>query len=428
MTVAEAELASPGVADPVPAPPRLARDLAAAAQAVTPGQSNRDVVQFFKDHPAQTALPVVEDGVPIGIINRGIFLTGFTQPYHREVYERKSCIAFMDKTPLVVDGQLPIPELGQQAVRAGAKVLQDGFLVTEGGSFLGLGTGMDLLQALGQLEAERNRVVRESIAYAELIQGALLDTSRRELRAAKLRDQHLLWLPRDQVGGDAFYARRVGRDGRRGLFLALMDCTGHGVPGAFTAMLMTSFLGHALDLALPWEPEQVLAAVNRRVKQELGQGQRLDGNPANGGGADHPAADEGMDASCLWLDEDGPGVCFAGARHSLWAFLPGRAEPEEIRGDKAGVGYTGTPDDQAWTRRAMDFAPGTVLLATTDGIVDQIGGPKRIAFGKRRLWEAFQDGPAAVLGDRLARCHDAMTAYQGGEPRRDDVCLLAIQQ
>jgi serine phosphatase RsbU (regulator of sigma subunit) len=219
----------------------------------------------------------------------------------------------------------------------------------------------------------------------------------------------------------------VDRDGRRGLFLTLMDATGHGVPGAFTAMLMTSFLGHALDLVDPWEPERVLAAVNRRVKEELGQGQRLDGQAAED--AQRPAADEGMDATCLWLDADGPEVRFAGARHSLWVFAPGAAEPEEVRGDKAGVGYTETADDQAWTRQTLSFAPGTVLVATTDGIVDQIGGPKHIAFGKRRLWEAFQSGPLKQpLRQRLERCQEALAAYQGGEPRRDDISLLALQR
>jgi serine phosphatase RsbU (regulator of sigma subunit) len=407
-------------------PPRCAADLARSREAVTPLQLNRDVMLFFKEHPQQAALPVVEDGIPIGIINCGIFLTGYSQPFHREVYEKKSCIAFMDKSPLIVDGDLPIAELGRVAVEAGAKVLQDGFIVTQDGRFRGLGTGLDLLKALGQMEAERNQVIRESINYAQIIQGALLGTSLRELQADGLTDQHLLWKPRDQVGGDAFFARRIQRDGHKGLFLALMDCTGHGVPGAFTAMLMTSFLGHALDLAAPWEPGLVLAQVNRRVKEELGQRHRDDDMEsfAMTGGA--PIADEGMDVTCLWIDDARGGMVFAGARHSLWVFHPDAAEPEEVKGDRIGVGYISTPDGQVWTSRALQFAPGTVLVGTTDGITDQIGGPRRIAFGKHRLWQAFLAGGPA-LQDRLEHAYTAMTGYQGPEPRRDDVCLLSIQ-
>ena len=131
---------------------RSAADLAVPMEAVTPANTNRDVIHYIKDHPNLICVPVVEDGVPIGMINRGIFLTGFSMPFHREIYERKSCIAFMDKTPLVVDGEMPISELGQIAVNAGAKVLQDGFMVTRNGRLHGLGTGLDLLRALGQLE------------------------------------------------------------------------------------------------------------------------------------------------------------------------------------------------------------------------------------------------------------------------------------
>jgi serine phosphatase RsbU (regulator of sigma subunit) len=409
-----------------PAPrqaPRSASDLAVSAGHVSPANTNKEVILFFKDHPDQASLPVVEDGVPIGIINRGIFLTGFSMPFHREVYERKSCIAFMDKTPLIVDGDLPISELGKLAVEAGAKVLQDGFMVTRKGQFSGLGTGLDLLRALGELEAERNRVIHESIAYAQIIQGALLSTSLGALKAAGLPDQHLLWEPRDHVGGDAFFARRVERDGHEGLFLALMDCTGHGVPGAFTAMLMTSFFGHALDLAAPWDPGQVLAKVNRRVKEELGQTHPLDDRGFGAAGA-KPSADEGMDVTCLWLDLASGDITFAGARHSLWVFKAGAAEPEEIKGDRIGVGYTSTPDDQAWTSQTLRFPKGTTVLATSDGITDQIGGPRRIAFGKRHLWAAF--GVPGTLQARLASAYSALSAYQAAEPRRDDVSLLAI--
>jgi len=402
--------------------PRCAADLAVEAGAVAPADTNRDVLRFFQEHPEQISLPVVEEGQAIGIINRGIFLTGYSMPFHQEVYQRKSCIAFMDKNPLIVDAELPVAELGKLAVAAGVKVLQDGFLVSRQGRFCGLGTGLDLLRALGELEAERNRVIRESIEYAQVIQGALLATSLGELGRAGLADQSLLWQPRDHVGGDAFFARRVARDGHRGLFLALMDCTGHGVPGAFTAMLMTSFLGHALDLALPWEPGQVLAKVNQRVKEELGQGA---GQAADG--TARASADEGMDVTCLWIEPGSGLVLFAGARHSLWVFQPGATEPEEIKGDRIGVGYTATPDGQSWTTQSLSLPPGTMLLGTSDGIVDQIGGPRRIAFGRRRLWEALRERPEAPLRLRLERAYGAMREYEGLEPRRDDVSLLALR-
>jgi len=320
-----------------------------------------------------------------------------------------------------------VDELGRLAVEAGGKVLTDGFIVTRHGRYLGHGSGIRLLKSLGQLEAERNRVIRESIDYAHIIQGSVLATSLRALRDGGLADQHLLWEPRDTVGGDAFFARRCEREGRRGLFLALMDCTGHGVPGAFTAMLMTSFLGNVLDRVDPWEPGRVLAEVNRRVKDELGQHHRPDGAPLVDG--ELPAqADEGMDALCLWVEPETGRCVFAGARSSLWALRPGSADVEEIKGGRTGVGYVATADDQAWESVPLQFEAGTLLFGLSDGIVDQIGGAKRIAFGKRKLWEAIQAGqPARDLRVSLQGAYAAMRDYQGAEERRDDISMLGLR-
>ena len=330
---------------------RRASDLAATLPPMTPGNTNGDVSRFFHDHPGIACLPVVEAGVPIGLINRSIFLGGLSLPFHREVYERKSCIAFMDKRPLVVDSGMPIEMLGRMAVEAGGKTLGDGFIVTREGQYLGHGSGISLLKALGALETARNQVIHESIAYAQVIQSSLLATSIRELASAGLADHHVLWEPRDTVGGDAFFARRCERDGRKGLFVALMDCTGHGVPGAFTAMLMTSFLGHALDRAKPWEPGDVLADVNLRMKDALGQRHQEEGQ------GDAVRADEGMDVTSLWLDAAAGECVFAGARHSLWLLRPGGAEVEEVKGDRMGVGYIATPDDYAWKSRIVACPP-----------------------------------------------------------------------
>jgi serine phosphatase RsbU (regulator of sigma subunit) len=92
------------------------------------------------------------------------------------------------------------------------------------------------------------------------------------------------------------------------------------------------------------------------------------------------------------------------------------------------VGYVETPNDQVWTSRPLAIPAGTVLLAASDGIVDQIGGPRRIAFGRQRLWQALDgSAPGECLRVRLERGYQAMARYQGAEERRDDVSLLAVQ-
>ena len=141
----------------------------------------------------------------------------------------------MDKEPLIVDGAMSIEDLTFRAEEAGEKALADGFIITEGGALAGVGFGLQLMNVVATMQAEKNRQIMHSIDYASVIQRALLRTSSAELRAT-LPDAHLEWQPRDVVGGDFyFFERHAG-----GWFAAIADCTGHGVPGAFMTLIASS--------------------------------------------------------------------------------------------------------------------------------------------------------------------------------------------
>jgi serine phosphatase RsbU (regulator of sigma subunit) len=411
-----------------PAMPRVAGDLCVKSAHATPSQMNKEILHVFKHHSGLVSLPVVENGMPIGLINKSLFMTNFALPFHREVFERKSCIAFMDKTPLIVDVETPIQEIGRLVVEVGSKVLNDGFIITRQGRYIGTGTGVDLLQALGQLEEEKNRVVRESIEYASIIQHSLLRASHKELEAARLFDFHMLWRPRDVVGGDCYYAEVREADGERGVFVALMDCTGHGVPGALMSVMMSSFMDHALAVVSPRDPGGVLAKISQLVKASLDQywtGDDSDSFAVAAGG--ERRADEGMDAMCLWINPDANSVIYAGAKLSMWIMGMKDKEPAEVAGDKMGIGYIRTPDDFVWTNRAFTVERGAALYFSTDGIFDQIGGKKRLAFGKKRLWQCIAENRKAALEVQLEKAYAELVDYQGKEQRRDDVSMFAAR-
>ncbi|HSI95958.1 MAG TPA: CBS domain-containing protein, partial [Methylophilaceae bacterium] len=245
----------------------IARSLLRAAPIVTPQQTNDEVLQLLTDHPEVIGLPVVENGKPIGLINRNIFMDGLAKPFRRELYGRKSCIAFMDKQPLIVDENMSIQELSFKVVSAGGKTLNDGFVITGGdGLYMGVGTGEDLVRVVTHLQAEKNRLVMESINYASVIQKSFLRASREDM-AASLGDYFMHWEPRDKVGGDYYFCKKFDD----GFFIALIDCTGHGVPGAFMTLIMASFLDHILLEDNRHDPAGALALMNRKVKTALGQ-------------------------------------------------------------------------------------------------------------------------------------------------------------
>ena len=125
-----------------------ARSLCIAVPFVTPAMDNTAVMALFSEHKDLIGLPVVENGTPFGMINRHIFLSQMTRPFFRELYDRKSCIAFMDKQPLVIDAETELDRVAQQVVASGDKSVTDGFIVTEQGRYIGIGLGIDLIHRL----------------------------------------------------------------------------------------------------------------------------------------------------------------------------------------------------------------------------------------------------------------------------------------
>jgi len=389
----------------------VAGDLAVACVSVSPEHTNAQVYEIFGRHRDLSCLPILEDGRPIGLINRTLFLSQISKPFHKELFEKKSCIAFMDKDPLVVEAATTIEQLALLTVESGEKALADGFLVTERGQFKGLGYGLDLMRVIAEQQAERNRHIMQSIDYASVIQRSMLNVSATAL-ARCLSDACLIWEPRDTVGGD-FYQFCEFPDG---WFAAVADCTGHGVPGAFLTLIAYSELKQALDKLGPRDPARLMSEVSLGIKSALGQ--------MEGAGS---ASNDGLDAAFLWFDAPARRLHYAGARTPLLLLEPGQAGVEIIDADRLGLGYADTPGDACWTAKQIELRPGALLLTCTDGLIDQVGGPKSIAFGKRRLRDVLvrhRDLPMPELGATLMR---ELSDYQGSQLRRDDLTLFGFR-
>ncbi|MFL9925353.1 SpoIIE family protein phosphatase [Herbaspirillum lusitanum] len=387
--------------------------LAIEVPTVSFSENNAKVLEIFGLHRELISLPVLESGRPIGLISRNIFMSQMSRPYHRELYEKKSCIAFMDKDPLIVESHTPIETLGAMAVETGDKTLADGFLIVDNGQFAGFGSGLGLMRMMVELQAEKNRQVMQSIDYASVIQRAMLSASRAEMRRA-LDDVCLVWEPRDIVGGD-FYHLEFFADG---WFAAIADCTGHGVPGAFLTLIASSSLKQALEQHGPHNPALIMSEVNRSMKQALGQ---------HAGSERLSESDDGMDACFFWCDGASQKLTLASAKMPLLYLLPGDDEVQITSGERIGLGYVDTPDDMQWSNQSLQLGQGAMVLVATDGIIDQIGGPKNIAFGKQRLRSimlANRQLPMQELGKRVM---EEQLIYQGAQRRRDDLSFFGFR-
>lgn len=406
MHPALAQFRRPGVF----AGPRSAADLAQDVPAIDASDSNSLVMEIFYSRRDMASLAVVENDRPIGLINRDIFLSQMSKPFHRELYDKKSCIAFMDKEPLIVDVDMTIEALTFKTVEVGEKALVDGFIVTREGRFVGVGNGLRLLSVVAELQAEKNHQIMQSIEYASVIQQAMLRASRETL-SNMLPDAALVWEPRDVVGGD-FYHFAAFADG---WFGAVADCTGHGVPGAFMTLLASASLSQALEQIGPRNPSALLAAVNRNVKGLLGQ--------INGAG-DAPQSNDGLDAAFFWFDAAREQLQFAGARVALHVLRPDAEQFESIAGDRMGVGYVDSLADYAWAQHALAVPRGSLVFISTDGLTDQIGGARKIAFGKRRALDLILAQRGNTSSSLSASLLSALADWQGTQARRDDVTLF----
>lgn len=375
--------------------------------------NNEKVLDIFTRHRELNSLPVVEAKRPIGLINRNIFMSQMSQPFRMELYGRKSCIAFMDKEPLVVEGSVDLEALTFKAVAHGEKALADGFIVTRDGDFAGVGNGLQLMRLVAEMQASRNRQIMHSIEYASVIQQSTLRASREALARA-CPDADLVWEPRDIVGGD-FYQFSLASDG---WFATVADCTGHGVPGAFMTLIASTSLNQAIEQHGPRDPAGLLGSVNRSIKQMLGQVDGKDGTPGS---------DDGMDAACFWFEPATGRLVFAGARLCLFVLRPDADTVETIEGQRKGVGYVDSDFDFTWRNQELTLSTGSLVFITTDGLIDQIGGARAIAFGKRRVRELLLAQRLQTAGGLNQAVLDGLRSWQGANHRRDDLTFFCFR-
>ena len=260
--------------------------------------------------------------------------------------------------------------------------------------------------------AERQRddayhVITSSIQYASRIQRSVLPPI--GLMEKAFTNHSILWQPRDVVGGDIYWCKQWGD----GILFILGDCTGHGVPGAFMTLIATG----ALDLALlevePGDPGRIVALMHKYIQQELGQD------------TEYGESDDGLELGACYIPGDKKTFTYTGAHFPL--FIIENGEVALIKGDKKGIGYRGLPTDMEFTNHVVDVTPARRFFITSDGLTDQVGGPKGRSFGKKRIKNLListSDRPVINVSNAVL---EALVEYQGDERRRDDLSAIAFE-
>lgn len=125
--------------------------------AVRPDTTNTQVCDLFNTDPELEVIPVVENDIPVGLIARRDLIDRFARLYSRDLYGKKPCTTFMDAKPLITDKDTSLQELSQIIVEADRHHLSNGFIITEHGRYLGMGTGQDLMREITQMQINAAR-------------------------------------------------------------------------------------------------------------------------------------------------------------------------------------------------------------------------------------------------------------------------------
>ncbi len=270
-----------------------------------------------------------------------------------------------------------------------------------------LQTKKESSNALAELN-ERTNDLLSSIHYARLIQEAILPSEDRY--RSILRKSFVFHKPRDIVSGDFYWLQK--HEGK--ILVAAVDCTGHGVPGAFMSIIGNNQLNSAVREEGLTTPSLILDSLNRGVSNTLRQ--QSD---------DKVSIKDGMDIALVSIDYENKQIQYAGAYNPLYIIRDGKLL--ETKGDKFPIGLSIDDKQRSFTNHTFDLMEGDVIYIFSDGYPDQFGGPlgKKLKYDNFRslLFEIHQLDPKK----QFERISERFDEWMGDLVQLDDVLVIGIK-
>ncbi|NBU97550.1 MAG: hypothetical protein EBS19_04920 [Spirochaetia bacterium] len=262
----------------------------------------------------------------------------------------------------------------------------------------------ELKQANDEL-AEKNKHITDSIQYAKTIQEAILPT--KSFIRAKYDDFFISFYPKDIVSGDFFWYA----ENEHSSFIAAVDCTGHGVPGAFMSMIGSAILNQIVKELKIYDPAQILNHLNRNIRIALKQDVNED------------ASRDGMEICLCRVDRDK--VVFSGGHRPL--FLVKNGEFHSYKGDKDSIGGKQKTDDKVFTNTEIVIEKGlrTAIYLTTDGFQDQ-PNPEGKKIGSKGLQEVIMKYWSLDGATQKTKFAEELKNHAKHEAQRDDITVIGI--
>lgn len=264
-----------------------------------------------------------------------------------------------------------------------------------------------LLNAKNKEISEQRGKVLASIRYAEKIQNAILKPD--SFFKKEFPDSFVYNKPRDIVSGDFYWAGRV----REFVYLAVVDCTGHGVPGAMMSMVGHGILTTIISEGKIMQPSEILTELNNQVTSGLNQN------------SDNSMVQDGMDISLVRIDRANRKLIFAGACQSL--VVMNSSNYSEYKGCPSSIGGAESETKMKFDQTELTYSDKSVVFMYTDGFQDQFGGKEGKKFGKNLFMELLIDIGQSDLSEAENKLSGTHKKWSKHEKQIDDMLVLGFR-
>jgi serine phosphatase RsbU (regulator of sigma subunit) len=252
----------------------------------------------------------------------------------------------------------------------------------------------------------KNRDILDSIKYAKRIQETIIPTEE-TLQKSITPDMFAFFKPKDIVSGDFYWMSEVDDV----ILIAVVDCTGHGVPGALVSIVGNNGLNRSVNefkLRKPAEILDKLAILTEEAFRQSGKEELRDG----------------MDITLLSINKKTRQIQYAGANNPLWIIRDGN-QFEEIKANKQPIGKF--ENRQPFTNHSFTVGSGDALFMFTDGYADQFGGPGGKKFKYKQLQELLVLNYQLKFPFLKSLLSQTFEDWKGEYEQLDDVCLIGIK-
>lgn len=252
----------------------------------------------------------------------------------------------------------------------------------------------------------RDKDITDSLNYAKRIQEAIMPPD--DVVQSILPKSFVYFKPQGIVSGDFYWIHEEDDD----LFVTVVDCTGHGVPGALMSIVGFELLVQAVNIKGLKKPAEILFEMNKGIRSTLRQSE------------DEDSIKDGMDVSLIRFNRKSNIVEYAGAFNPLYYVRDNQMEV--VRGNRFPIGIFDGSQIKCFDNHEIEHKEGDVFYIFSDGYADQFGGPNNKKFKYKPFRDMLLDVSSKSFYDQQRILHERLVDWKGQNEQIDDICVIGF--